>query len=220
VIDLAPGRIKLLPHELDPDEKPAHARKRFPRRSSEQISRRVHADECQGKELTMKVDRFAATSLCVGGLLIVAALTISVVSRMESQESREYSPGDKVPAALIGLHDSSALVVWVSSRCKFCNESMPLYRRLSAMAVRPPMIWAGREPEAILRHYADQAGIGVDRVVSIADESFALRRTPRLMLLDKEGGVRAIWKGRLDQAAEASVVEAMSEVAVTKGEKK
>src|SRR5688572_15322981 len=102
---------------------------------------------------------------------------------MEYQESREYGLGDTVPAALIDLNDSNALVVWVSSRCKFCSESLPLYRRLSAMSLRPPIIWAGREPEAVLRHYADQAGIAVDRIVSITDQSFALRRTPRLMLL-------------------------------------
>jgi hypothetical protein len=119
-----------------------------------------------------------------------------------------YAVGERF-AAVAGLEFARApltLIVWVRSTCRYCTESMGFYRRLAAAPRRARVVVVGAEPVERLREYVGEHGFAPDEVVSVGAEAVKLPVTPMLVLVDAEGIVRAVWRGKLGSAAEEAAV--------------
>lgn len=100
------------------------------------------------------------------------------------------------------------LLVVLQRPCRYCDDSLPLYRRLEARA-------AGRNEVRIvvvapprnrgIDDYLASEGFEPDAVVFADPERFPVSGTPALMVVDGEGLLTHSWIGLLDAGQEAEV---------------
>lgn len=128
-----------------------------------------------------------------------------------------YAPGDVLPAFgdFSYSRASRSLLLFVSSRCHFCTDSMPFYRELLAQRSRGnpsiAVIALGREREQDLRAYLGSHGVNVDRAISVQGRSdLKLSATPTVLLLNSAGRVQHVWIGALHQDQQRDVLNALS----------
>lgn len=97
------------------------------------------------------------------------------------------------------------VLVGLSSRCRFCGESMPALRKLnefiaSSDATRVRALALSLESSDVLSRYLKENNLTTFRTVSVARQSEVARiaaRTPTLVLADRTGKVLAAWSGRM-----------------------
>lgn len=108
----------------------------------------------------------------------------------------------------------TTLVLFVSSSCHFCEESMPFYRRLADMrsgsagrfktvAAVPQAV----ETEAGARAYFSERGLAVDEAQRAPFRAIGVTATPTLALVGSDGIVVDVWTGKLPPSQEAEVVK-------------
>ena len=100
------------------------------------------------------------------------------------------------------------LLVALQRPCRFCDDSMPFYRRLASRA-------AGRNDVRIvvvapprnhgIGDYLESRGFEPDAVVLA--ERFPVPGTPSLLAVDAEGSLMHMWAGLLDASQEAEVLD-------------
>lgn len=114
-----------------------------------------------------------------------------------------YQLGEQLPQidGINFAHASKTLILAVSSRCKYCTESMPFYARLakerSAAGYR--IVIVGFESEATLREYVGGHSLDVDGLKSIKQNDLKVSGTPTLILADASGKVQGEWRGLLGE---------------------
>ena len=99
------------------------------------------------------------------------------------------------------------LVLAISTRCHFCTDSAPFFKRiykerpkdLKLVAVLP-------QPVEESRKYLDGEGVHVDEVRQAAPESIGVAGTPTLLLVDARGKVSDVWRGKLQPDDEEKVI--------------
>lgn len=119
-----------------------------------------------------------------------------------------YAIGEQLPAIEGIRYQESArtVILFASSQCKFCTESMPYYSRLSESknshrGMR--FVIAGPEPEAVLRRYVEGHDVRPDQVMNVKPGVFKVTGTPTLIVADSAGKVLGYWRGLLgDREAE------------------
>lgn len=103
----------------------------------------------------------------------------------------------------------ATVVLFLSSRCRFCADSLDFYRRLSEAKAsskrRVRVVAAGREPAPILDHFLATGGVAIDQVVSTGERPTA-SSTPTIVIVDRRGIIQGAWIGRLSQEGEMSIV--------------
>jgi hypothetical protein len=119
----------------------------------------------------------------------------------------------KLPIESPGGQQSAAptLVLALSKSCRFCEESVPFYRKLTALKNSSPQ---GLRLVAVLPDKQEEAeaylkgnGIGVDAVISMPISSLGLQGTPTLLLLDGQNKLEEIWVGKQSEADETQVID-------------
>jgi thiol-disulfide isomerase/thioredoxin len=112
-----------------------------------------------------------------------------------------YAVGERFPR-IDGIDYSSSeqtLVMFLASTCRYCTESAPFYADL--VQKRDPrrlrLIAVGPEPAGVLHDYLQRHAVTVDSVASVAPDAIKARGTPTLVLVDRNGRVRAQWIGAL-----------------------
>jgi len=99
------------------------------------------------------------------------------------------------------------LVLAISTRCHFCTDSAPFFKRidkerpkdLKLVAVLP-------QPVEQSRKYLDGQGVLVDEVRQAPPESIGVVGTPTLLLVDARGKVSDVWRGKLQPDDEEKVI--------------
>jgi len=103
---------------------------------------------------------------------------------------------------LVDDRQATALIV-VSSRCRYCIDSLPLYRRLveasSTNSFR--VVFAGTEALDTTTGFLIANGHVNPTVVELPP-AIQVSVTPTLILIDKSGKVTNFWLGRLGQQQE------------------
>jgi len=103
------------------------------------------------------------------------------------------------------------LLLMVSNTCKYCTESMPFYKKLTAL--RREGIWrfiaVATENVETTTEYLAASGIRADQVVSVPLGTVGARGTPTIVVVDKTGHVLALWAGLLIGEKEEAVVRAV-----------
>jgi hypothetical protein len=135
----------------------------------------------------------------------------------ESRADKAYALGEVFPE-IAGLPAGSVTVLWLHSRCRYCQESMPFYRRLTSRVGGTAVIAMGPEPASTLRAYLEMHGLAGIRALTVQPASVAFSATPALAVLDADRRVRGVWIGKLrDSSAEDDVVAMASRLLVRTG---
>ena len=140
--------------------------------------------------------------------LIVVGLAVSAYrdrSRPAARPMPGYAAGVKVgPLPGVAFSDRPrTLVLFEMSSCKYCTQSMPLYKELG-VALRQAgirFVAASPEPVEVSRQYLATGGVEVDLVVQAPSEVMShVPGTPMLVLVDGTGIVKDSWVGLLDES--------------------
>ncbi|HEV7683973.1 MAG TPA: redoxin domain-containing protein [Pyrinomonadaceae bacterium] len=130
----------------------------------------------------------------------------------EGQRTPPSGPATGTQISLPGINWSDSeetVVLALSDKCHFCTESAPFYQRLTqelashknvrVVAVFPQEVDAGKK-------YLDGLKVSIADIAQAQLDSFGVRGTPTLMIVDKSGTVKQSWVGRLTTEREAEVL--------------
>lgn len=115
-----------------------------------------------------------------------------------------------VPGVSWSTSDVNA-VLFLSTRCHFCEASMPFYRRLSqahrqTIKKRVALLGVSREPSGDLQNHLADNHVELDRVYQIPSTLTLLSGTPTLLIIDGSGVIRQAFVGELSDAQEQKVL--------------
>lgn len=158
---------------------------------------------------------------------IVACLTLSVYvgkrvlegPASTTRDARQTTsgtvrPGDELPLPGAGFEafDRTA-VLWISTTCRYCTESVPFYRQLAAKRHdrenRVGLIVASYEPADSLERYLAQHDIVVDAVFTVPTGVRTVEGTPTITIVDARGTVVAVRAGLLTAEGEREVLSVL-----------
>ncbi len=149
--------------------------------------------------------RFLDVALAVAAIGLFAALAIRVDTWLRPiaapQNGTSLRVGDPLPG-LAGLDPRAAertVVLALNSRCRFCTESMPVYRELvrGREPGRVRVVAHSAEPEAQFRAYLAAQSLAVDVVLGPDSGRLPVHATPTALVVDRSGIVERIVTGRL-----------------------
>jgi hypothetical protein len=104
--------------------------------------------------------------------------------------------------------DKNLLLV-LSAKCRFCDESVPFYQRLVKEAghnSKARLIAAFPDAENENRRYLREKMIDIPEVRQVSPASIGLRGTPALLLIDKGGTIVEEWMGKLPTNVEDAII--------------
>ena len=151
--------------------------------------------------------------------LVSGILALSTVG-MDYVEIRNFTNsmvqiGDRIDPQL-GLpvgRDENTLIIAVSAGCRYCSVSVPFYRRLSSLEkaghIEATLLLVTPDPEHVARAALGITSLDLPMKASVSLSAMNIKVTPTLALVDSSGEVKQVWFGRLDDLAEASVLDAL-----------
>jgi peroxiredoxin len=167
-----------------------------------------------------KIERFSDITVIVVGICFLAALAHRYWPRL----SPPRKPADAV-LQLKGKHVGvdglnvrtgvPTVLLVLSTRCRFCAESMPFYRRLSAQRVNGKgfrLVAVSSENSEKLKSFIAAEGVSVDAVLSSSLPGLGIRSVPALLLVGREGRVVDVWTGALGDVREREVLTRLDEL--------
>jgi hypothetical protein len=99
------------------------------------------------------------------------------------------------------------LILAISTRCHFCAESAPFFKRVEKERPRDVKLVALLpQPVEEARRYLDGEGVHVDEVRQASPQSIGVAGTPTLLLVDARGKVSNVWRGKLQPDDEEKVI--------------
>ena len=154
--------------------------------------------------------------------LVVIAVGVKYLRASGGELTAErpfVSAGADLPGAeLFNLENSNAVVVLaLSSRCRYCTESMPFYRTLLALPSvadqRLQVSVGSMDDTSTMQAYLGRHGISVKQVVPLVDAGLRVRSTPTVILANSEGKVVQSWEGLLDADKQREVIAEVTRIA-------
>ena len=147
----------------------------------------------------------------------ICLITVSLVSLVLLVENRFFGstpPGQPGEETLVGKREanlpealwtgsSKNVVLLLSTRCRFCAESIPLYRELSQARKQAPgggfsLLVASFDPPSRMQNYLDQENVSVDNVFPAQGGFVGVSVTPAIFIVDSNGVVQRAFFGRLN----------------------
>lgn len=107
------------------------------------------------------------------------------------------------------------LVVAMQTQCHFCEESMPLYQKLSEAArKRAPgradasfsLVFTSPERKEVVDKYLASYGVLPSVVLQADIARMGVLGTPTLLVVDSKGSVQEVFRGRLSESNERRLV--------------
>src|SRR5260370_4612075 len=159
----------------------------------------------------------------VAANVVVILLAVVIASVFLKDRFATPGPGPnevKVGDQLSGLHEYSwkaherTLVLALKNGCRFCEDSMPFYLRLSQLEqshqIRTHLIAVFPDDPAVVRQVVETQQLTIEVVSGFELGQVKVQATPTLMLVDEQGRVSKVWMGELPAAEEAEVIAAIS----------
>jgi hypothetical protein len=151
-------------------------------------------------------------------ILVTCVFTVTVLVDRYRNGSSPSAPavpesvevGKKAPtfAGVEYGRQQSTVVMFLSSTCRFCTQSMPLYQTLSKGKSSKPglkLLAVSVEPVGVTHAYLQSHDVNVDEVVVHS----ASIPTPTLLLVDQSGVIKKNWVGWQDEAASRELLRAV-----------
>lgn len=148
--------------------------------------------------------------------------SVSSVKTIRTSSQPIATPSKNLPVSPLGKlipingvdwkKNKKTLVMYISSTCHFCKESEPFYKRflkdtasgeVKFMAVMP-------QPVEEAKDYLKTSGLQIEDVYNAQLGSIGVTGTPTLLLIDENGIVSEIWKGKLSSDKELEVLNKLS----------
>jgi peroxiredoxin len=122
-------------------------------------------------------------------------------------------PLPRRPAPPWTAHDRT-LVLALKNGCRFCEESIPFYRKLAELEesnqINAHLIAVFPDDPAAVRQLIETQRLAVEAFPGIELSQVKVDGTPTLILVDRQGRVSKVWIGELEAAGQAEVVTAIS----------
>jgi len=124
--------------------------------------------------------------------------------------------GDQLPSLSAydwKTHDRT-LVLALKQGCRFCDESIPFYRKLAELEksnqIDAHLIAIFPDDPGAVRQLVDTHQLAVQAFPGIELSQMKVEGTPTLILVDRQGRVSKVWIGQLEAAGQADVVTSIS----------
>lgn len=152
-------------------------------------------------------------------------VSIANLPKLDNVASNSTSPVTSVPPQITPIgkaiplenvdwkNNKKTLVLYLSTTCRFCNESSPFYKRLvekyaddkniKIVAVMPQTIDVAKE-------HLKSLGVNINDVYNAQLKSIGVTATPTLLLVNESGIVSEMWRGKLANDKESEVLDKLS----------
>lgn len=156
-----------------------------------------------------KIDVLANVSLIVVSIVFGFVLVRKQLLPSHTDQPSEVSPGVRIPLTGVDWKaGQKTLLLVVSNQCHFCSESAAFYRRLAAGAAARDVHLIALLPQPVSdgREYMKSLDVPIQDVRQVEMQTLNVRGTPTLVLVDQEGIVRNVWRGKLPAEKESEVM--------------
>lgn len=142
--------------------------------------------------------------------VLTSSLAVKQILRPSQESGRnskgppppEYRVGDKLPPidGLQYAEGNKTVVLFISTHCRFCADSLPFYKRLAELSEQSGfrVVIAASEPEALMSDYLRKNAVKVTAVRTVPPELFKVAATPTIIVADRDGKVAGYWRGLLN----------------------
>lgn len=163
----------------------------------------------------MKPKRYLILAANITIVLVTLGVVLSVaLFQARSRHVPQYQPGEALE--FVGELSPKAprmVLLFLNSSCRYCNASIPFYRRLVSArnhsAVLTTVIAVTAEDATFLQEHLAQQGLRLDGVRQLRKAPTKLSVTPVVLLVDMAGHVLRTWAGRLGQSQEDEVLRSV-----------
>jgi hypothetical protein len=101
-------------------------------------------------------------------------------------------------------------VIALSPTCKYCQASLPFYRRLSTAVHKggstTALVVFSSAPRAATEAWLKDEGLMFDQLVQVPFGDLGIRGTPTILLVDSDGKVTKVFDGRLSPDSEEDLI--------------
>ena len=157
------------------------------------------------------VDRLA--SYCVIGVSLICGV-ILIKDQLERPKrppmGRVITKGQQLPVAEYLPGADRALLVVLSTKCRFCTESASFYARLTEKRF-DNIVFVFAESSSAGEEYLKGLDLWrpATRIARLNLTEIGVTATPTLILLDRGGKVLDSWIGKLDETRERDVIASL-----------
>jgi hypothetical protein len=128
---------------------------------------------------------------------------------VESQ-AQVYQVGERISLDKIDFSQAyRTLVLVVRQDCRFCDDSMPFYKRLGdddEIGRRTRIVMVAPDDEEVSRAGLQSRGIRVDQILRVGVDQLRVRGTPTAIVVNAAGVVQRILTGRLAEPQQAELI--------------
>jgi hypothetical protein len=150
-------------------------------------------------------------------IIVVACMLVVVLGRTylfnPAKSTRGgVAVGDRVNlGGLPATQEQQILVVALSTQCHFCTESSPFYRKLvdSIDQSKVHLTAAFPQPREEAETYLRDLRIAIQDIRPGSLRALNVAATPTLLLVDSQGIVIKVWRGKLSSDGELEVLSAL-----------
>lgn len=156
-------------------------------------------------------------------LIAVCVVSLTVlVERGLLNSSRPASSVDGFANSLTGQTEASVpvatwkaqnLVLLLSSHCRFCDASIPLYQKLSALRHERKsfsLVAVGGETPSSLLEYLHRNAIDVDDVLQVKSGFAGVGFTPAIFIVNSQRKIQKAFLGKLPSGDETQLLRLVS----------
>jgi predicted DCC family thiol-disulfide oxidoreductase YuxK len=149
--------------------------------------------------LTRGLDLLSTLIMTIAALTVIVSVVRPGLLGAARRSPSLYKVGERFPDVLgpVASGTEQTLVLWLNTKCKYCEESAELYRRLGERRHRTRLVIVGSEPIDELRRYVTERRFAVDSVLSIPSGRTKLSATPTILLISQDRTVRRVWMGKI-----------------------
>lgn len=131
-----------------------------------------------------------------------------------SQPEKVVPVGKPVPINDFEFGGKKTLVMYLSTKCRYCTESASFYKKIieANKSGNVKLIAVLPQDENEAREYFQKLGLQIDEVrQSSALMTIGIRATPSLLIANDEGIVTDYWIGKLDPEREEQVITKLND---------
>jgi len=124
-----------------------------------------------------------------------------------------YQVGEAIVLAPVDFNRAErTLLLVVRKGCRFCEESMPFYKRLgddTVISKRVQLVIVAPDEELASREEFSTQQIRVDQVVKRSLSGLKVMGTPTAIVVNKQGRIEKVMAGRLDDKQQQELMSAL-----------
>lgn len=152
-------------------------------------------------------------------LVVLSVVTLIAVIFLWGYIAQRSSPGVRsglqkgTPVAAIpSVNFNSArrtLILAINTKCGYCDESIPFYRRLVGIAHENhvQVLAVSSEEDTVIRDYLAQTQLSIASRTLADFAYYGVAATPTVILVDDRGLILDFWVGKLSPESEKQLVE-------------